>query len=155
MPSSFKTRTWRWMSTSRTSYVGCGTSYGNSSFSNRHRQPSDLERSPEKSKPTQRTLPAKDRPLGNDFVSDEEFDRLLAAWFGNIARVLLFGHGFYCWGGYANVANYLPVFNGTGLYFSQAVIWHKMHPVLTRTDRMGRRLERVSFAWERGKVAGR
>jgi hypothetical protein len=30
-----------------------------------------------------------DRPLLNDFVTDEEFNRLLDAWFGNIGRVLL------------------------------------------------------------------
>ena len=36
-------------------------------------------------------LRAKDRPLANDFVSDEEFDRLLDAWFGNMARVLAAG----------------------------------------------------------------
>jgi len=34
---------------------------------------------------------AKDRPLANDFVSDDEFDRLLDAWFGNISRVLVQG----------------------------------------------------------------
>jgi pSer/pThr/pTyr-binding forkhead associated (FHA) protein len=38
--------------------------------------------------PTCRVSAAKDRPLENDFVSDEEFERLLDAWFGNIARVL-------------------------------------------------------------------
>ncbi len=122
---------------------------GNSSFSNKHHQKFDLERHPEKSKPTQRKMRAKDRPLENDFVSDEEFDRLLAAWFGNIARVLLPGHGFYCWGGYANVANYPPVFKATGLYFSQAVIWHKMHPVLTRKDFMGDH-EWCFYGWREG-----
>jgi hypothetical protein len=40
-------------------------------------------------------LRAKDRPLANDFVSDQEFERLLHAWFGNLARVLLPGHAFY------------------------------------------------------------
>jgi hypothetical protein len=30
-----------------------------------------------------------DRPLTNDHVAPEEFDRLLRAWFGNAARVLL------------------------------------------------------------------
>jgi len=29
----------------------------------------------------------KDRPLVNDFISDEEFARLLRLWFGNIQRV--------------------------------------------------------------------
>jgi hypothetical protein len=42
-------------------------------------------------------------------VSDIEFDRLLAAWFGNIARVLAPGRAFYVWGGYPNCANYPPV----------------------------------------------
>ena len=31
----------------------------------------------------------------NDFVSDEEFDRLLHAWFGNIGRVLEPGRAAY------------------------------------------------------------
>src|SRR5262249_49563361 len=38
---------------------------------------------------------AKDRPLANDFVSEQEFEQLLHAWFGNIARVLLRGRAFY------------------------------------------------------------
>jgi hypothetical protein len=37
---------------------------------------------PKKSKPTQKKLPAKDRPLANDFVSNTAFDAMLAAWFG-------------------------------------------------------------------------
>jgi hypothetical protein len=51
--------------------------------------------------------------------------------------VLLPGRGFYIWGGYANVGNYPPVLKATGLYFSQAIIWDKQHPVLTRKDFMG------------------
>ena len=69
---------------------------------------------PSKSKPTGKKLRAKDRPLANDFVSDEEFDRLLDAWFGNMARVLLPGRGFYIWGGYANCGNYPPVLKAAG-----------------------------------------
>ena len=57
--------------------------------------------------------------------------------------------------GYANVANYPLVFKASEMYFSQAVIWHKMHPALTRKDRMGRRVEKVRFSWKRGKVVGR
>ncbi|MFM2095770.1 MAG: hypothetical protein RIS70_2894, partial [Planctomycetota bacterium] len=64
-----------------------------------HHQGLDLARHPGKSKPTQKKLRAKDRPLANDFVSDEEFERLLTAWFGNIARVLEPGRALYCWGG--------------------------------------------------------
>ncbi|MEZ6057192.1 MAG: hypothetical protein R3C01_10855 [Planctomycetaceae bacterium] len=85
-----------------------------------HHQSMDVARHPEKSKPTQKKLRAKDRPLANDFVSDDEFDGLLDAWFGNIARVLVPGRGFYIWGGYANCANYPPFLKKHGLYFSQA-----------------------------------
>jgi DNA modification methylase len=109
----------------------------------------DLARHPEKAKPTQSKLRAKDRPLANDFVTDEAFDKLLAAWFGNIARVLLPGRAFYVWGGYANVANYPPVFKAHELYFTQAIIWVKGHPVLTRKDFMGNH-EWCFYGWREG-----
>jgi DNA modification methylase len=115
----------------------------------RHHQSMDLARHPEKSKPTTKKLRAKDRPLANDFVSDEEFDRLLHAWFGNMARVLLPGHTFYIWGGYANVASYPPLLKDTGLYFSQWIIWVKEHPVLTRKDFMGNH-EVCYYGWKEG-----
>jgi hypothetical protein len=57
---------------------------GNSSFTYYHHQQLDLARHPEKSKPTTGKLRAKDRPLANDFVSDEAFDKMLHAWFGNL-----------------------------------------------------------------------
>jgi DNA modification methylase len=122
---------------------------GNSSFAKSHHQKFDLARHPEKSKPTQRKLRAKDRPLANDFVTDEEFDRLLEAWFGNIARVLELGRGFYIWGGYANCGNYPPVLKANGLYFSQSIIWDKQHPVLTRKDFMGAH-EWCFYGWKEG-----
>ena len=109
----------------------------------------DVARCPEKAEPTTRKLRAKDRPLANDFVSEEEFDRLLHAWFGNLARVLSPGRGFYIWGGYANVGNYPPVLKAVGLYFSQAVIWIKEHPVLTRKDFMGNH-EWGFYGWREG-----
>ncbi|MCC7476267.1 MAG: hypothetical protein IT425_12800, partial [Pirellulales bacterium] len=118
-----------------------------------HHQGLDLARHPEKSKPTQKKMRAKDRPLANDFVSDEAFDQLLSDGFGNMARVLVPGRGFYIWGGYANCGNYPPVLKAKGLYFSQAIIWVKEHPVLTRKGRRGSRVEWVGFAWERGKVS--
>jgi len=122
---------------------------GNSSFRRTHHQQLDLARHPEKAKPTHRQMRAKDRPLENDFVSDEEFDRLLHAWFGNMARVLLPGHCFYIWGGYANCGNYPPVLKECGLYFSQAIIWVKEHPVLTRKDFMGNH-EWCFYGWREG-----
>ena len=114
-----------------------------------HHQSMDVARHPEKSKPTQKKLRAKDRPLANDFVSDEEFDRLLDAWFGNIARVLLPGRGFYIWGGYANLGNYPPFLKRHGLYFSQSIVWDKQHPVLTRKDMMGC-FELAFYGWREG-----
>ncbi|MCL4195501.1 MAG: hypothetical protein KJZ87_27435, partial [Thermoguttaceae bacterium] len=92
---------------------------------------------------------AKDRPLENDFVSDEEFERLLHAWFGNMARVLEPGRAAYIWGGYANCGNYPPVLKAVGLYFSQAIIWDKEHPVLTRKDFMGAH-EWCFYCWKEG-----
>jgi DNA modification methylase len=115
----------------------------------RHHQSLDLARHPQKSRPTQPKLRPKDRPLANDFVSDAEFDRLLAAWFGNIARVLLPGRAFWLWGGYANIANYPAALQVAGLYFSQTVIWVKEHPVLTRKDMMGNH-EWCFYGWREG-----
>ncbi len=114
-----------------------------------HHQALDLARHPEKAAPTTRKMRPKDRPLENDFVSDETFAALLDAWFGNAARVMSPGAGFYVWGGYANVASYPPAFRAHGLYFSQAVIWVKEHPVLTRKDFMGNH-EWCFYGWREG-----
>ena len=122
---------------------------GNSSFQQTHHQKLDLARHPEKAKATHAKMRAKDRPLENDFVTDEEFDRLLDAWFGNIARVLLPGRGFFIWGGYANLGNYPPFLKKHGLYFSQSIVWDKQHPVLTRKDFMGS-FELAFYGWNEG-----
>jgi DNA modification methylase len=114
-----------------------------------HHQKLDVTRHPEKAQPTHQKLRAKDRPLANDFVSDEEFDRLLDAWFGNMARVLDPGRSLYIWGGYANVANYPAPLKRHGICFSQAIIWDKMHPVLTRKDYMGAH-EWCFYSWKEG-----
>jgi DNA modification methylase len=114
-----------------------------------HHQQPDVERHPEEARPTTKKLRAKDRPLANDFVSDEEFDRLLHAWFGNLARVLLPGRGFYIWGGYSNLGNYPPALKAAGLYFSQGIVWDKEHPVLTRKDFLGC-FELAYYGWKEG-----
>jgi DNA modification methylase len=106
-------------------------------------------RQPDHSRATTKKLRAKDRPLTNDFVSEAEFDQLLRAWFGNLSRVLEPGRAFYVWGGYANVASYPPVLRSTGLYYSQALIWVKEHPVLTRKDFMGNH-EWCFYGWREG-----
>jgi DNA modification methylase len=111
----------------------------------------DVARHKNKRQPTTKKLRAKDRPLENDFVSDEEFDRLLLAWFGNMARVLEAGRSFYIWGGYANLGNYPPALKSVGLYFSQTVIWNKQHPVLTRKDFMGCH-ETCFYGWKQGSA---
>ena len=114
-----------------------------------HHQGFDVERHPEKAQSTHKQMRAKDRPLMNDFVSEEEFDRLLHAWFGNLSRVLLPGRGFYIWGGYANIANYPAVLKAHDLYMSQTIIWDKQHPVLTRKDFMGAH-EWCFYGWKLG-----
>jgi DNA modification methylase len=98
---------------------------------------------------TTEKLRPKDRPLVNDFISDEEFARLLRAWFGNIARVLEPGHCAYIWGGYSNIWNYPNALKESGLYFSQMIIWVKEHPVLTRKDFMGNH-EWCFYSWREG-----
>jgi DNA modification methylase len=115
----------------------------------RHHQKLDLERHPEKSQATHRKLRAKDRPLVNDFISADEFEGLLLAWFSNAARVLRPGGSFYVWGGYANLGNYPLALKAAGLYFSQAIIWDKEHPVLTRKDFMGAH-EWSLYGWKEG-----
>jgi DNA modification methylase len=114
-----------------------------------HHQKLDVARHPEKAKPTGKKLRAKDRPLANDFLPDDEFVKLLHAWFENIARVLLPGRAFWAWGGYSNCGNYPPVLKAVGLYFSQAIIWVKEHPVLTRKDFMGNH-EWCFYGWREG-----
>ncbi len=96
-------------------------------------------------------LRAKDRALVNDFISDEEFARLLRAWFGNIQRVLKPGRAFYIWGGYSNIWNYPNALKESELYFSQMVIWVKEHPVLTRKDFMGNH-EWCFYGWKEGSA---
>jgi DNA modification methylase len=123
---------------------------GLSSFEGaKHHQQLDLARFPGKAKGNTKQMRAKDRPLQNDFMSDEAFDKCLDGWFGNIARVLVPGRCFYIWGGYANCANYPPVLKAHELYFSQAVIWVKEHPVMTRKDFMGNH-EWCFYGWRLG-----
>jgi len=122
---------------------------GLSSFTNTHHQGLDLARHPEKSKGTTAKMRPKDRPLANDFIDEAEFDRLLRAWFQNAADALLPGRGFYIWGGYANLANYPSALKECGLYFSQGIVWNKMHPVLTRKDFMGA-FELAFYGWKEG-----
>jgi DNA modification methylase len=114
-----------------------------------HHQKLDLARHPGKAQATHRKLRAKDRPLVSDFIPDVEFEKLLAAWFANASRVLRPGGSFYVWGGYANIANYPPALKGAGLYFSQAIVWDKEHPVLTRKDFMGAH-ELCFYGWKEG-----
>jgi len=102
-----------------------------------------------KSKPTHRKMRPKDRVLVNDFVSDEDFAEMLLAWFGNVSRVLKPGGSFYIWGGYANLGNYPPALKASGLYFSQAIVWDKQHPVLTRKDFLGA-FELCFYGWREG-----
>jgi DNA modification methylase len=105
------------------------------------------------------TLRAKDRPLANDFVSDEEFDRLVDAWFSNISRVLQPGRAFYIWGGgypgsggaKGNHETYPQFMRMHDLKYAQLIIWDKQHPVLTRKDFMGAH-ESCFYGWKEGEA---
>jgi len=123
---------------------------GLSSFSRpTHHQQFDAARMGGEVEPTTKKLRPKDRPLENDFVSDEEFDRLLDAWFGNVARAMKPGGVYYIWGGYGNFANYPRFLKKHDLYFSQAIVWLKDHPVLTRKDFLGDH-EWCFYGWKLG-----
>jgi DNA modification methylase len=114
-----------------------------------HHQGLDVARHPKKAQATSKKLRAKDRPLLNDFLSDDEFKNCLRQWFANLARVLEPGGSFYIWGGYGNLGSYPPVLEACGLYFSQAIVWNKLHPVLTRKSFMGC-YELAYFGWREG-----
>jgi hypothetical protein len=73
-----------------------------------HHQGLDSARHAEEAKPIAKKLRARDRPLANDFLSEDEFNKLLHVWFENIARVLQPGRAFFIWGGYSNLPNYPP-----------------------------------------------
>jgi len=126
---------------------------GLSSFQNKkaqlHHQGFDQARGVTDPKKARRKMRAKDRPLENDFVSDEAFDEMLLAWFANASRVLKPGGSFYIWGGYANLGNYPAPLKAAGLYFSQGIVWDKQHPVLTRKDFMGA-FEICFYGWKEG-----
>jgi DNA modification methylase len=123
---------------------------GLSSFGGlQHHQSFDVHRGASKAKRTTQKLRPKDRALANDFLKDADYDVLLRHWFGNLAAVLKPGGAFYIWGGYANCANYPPALAHCGLYFSQAIIWVKEHPVLTRKDFMGNH-EWAFYGWREG-----
>jgi DNA modification methylase len=113
-----------------------------------HHQSFDVARQGEK-QATHKKLRAKDRPLANDFLTDEDFQRLLDRWFYNFARKLDPGRCFYLWGGYANLGNYPPALKAHDLYFSQGIVWDKEHPVLTRKDFMGA-FEIAFYGWKLG-----
>jgi DNA modification methylase len=123
---------------------------GLSSFAGlQHHQSFDVHRGASKAKATTKKMRPKDRALANDFMKDGDYEQLLRQWFGNIAAALKPGGAFYLWGGYANCANYPPALAECGLYFSQAIIWVKEHPVLTRKDYMGNH-EWCFYGWREG-----
>jgi len=126
---------------------------GNSSYPDlsqrMHHQGFDVARGVTSAKKARAKMRPKDRPLENDFVSDEEFNAMLHAWFGNMASVLDPGRSFYIWGGYANLGNYPPALEASELYFSQGIVWDKEHPVLTRKDYMGA-YEIAYYGWKKG-----
>jgi len=126
---------------------------GNSSYPDlsgkMHHQGFDVARGVTDPAKARKKMRPKDRPLANDFISAEDFDAMLLAWFANASRVLKPGGSFYIWGGYANLGNYPAPLKAAGLYFSQGIVWDKQHPVLTRKDMMGC-FELAFYGWKEG-----
>ncbi len=114
-----------------------------------HHQQFDVGRGATDPAKARKKMRAKDRPLENDFLTDEAFDEMLIAWFANASRVLKPGGSFFIWGGYANLGNYPAPLKAAKLYFSQGIIWDKQHPVLTRKDMMGA-FEICFYGWKEG-----
>jgi DNA modification methylase len=56
------------------------------------------------------------------------------------------GGPFYVWGGYSNISEFPATMAEVGLYFSQAIVWVKQHPVLARKDFMGNH-EWAYYGW--------
>jgi hypothetical protein len=83
----------------------------------------------QKPKPTQKKPCEKDRRLAIDFVTDQEFDRLLDRWFANASGVLQPWRGFFIWGGYASCGSDSPFQQKHELYFSLAIIRGRDAPV--------------------------
>ena len=50
---------------------------------------------------------------------------------------------------YPNIGNYPGPLKAAGLYFSQGIVWDKLHPVLTRKDFMGA-FEICFYGWKEG-----
>src|SRR4029453_2762643 len=100
-------------------------------------------------KPTTQKLRAKDRPLVNDNVTDEQFATLLDSWFAHFQRALLPGGSFFIWGGYSNLSSYPFALKRHGLYFSQGIVWNKLAPVLSRKDFLGA-FELCFYGWREG-----
>ncbi len=100
-------------------------------------------------KPKRQPSTAKSRRLESDFLSDDDFDKMLHAWFGNIASVLSPGRGFYIWGTGPNIGNYPPILKEYDLYFSQPIVWVKEHPTINRLDFM-KNQELCFYGWRKG-----
>ena len=111
---------------------------GLSSFEATHHQKLDVARHPEKAQAHRQEAPAQG-PAAGQRLRVRRGIRPAAARLvrQHGPRAAPWPDGFYIWGGYANCGNYPPVLKACGLYFSQAIIWDKEHPVLTRKDFMG------------------
>ena len=116
-----------------------------------HHQQLDLARHPEKAKPTHREDAGQGPAAGERLRhATRRSTQLLARLVRqHRPRAASPGRAFYIWGGYANCGNYPPVLKACELYFSQAIIWDKEHPVLTRKDFMGNH-EWCFYGWKEG-----
>ncbi len=108
-------------------------------------------RSKPKAKGEKKTERARDRVILNDDHSPAEYERLVLAWFGQMARVLVPGGAVYAWGGYVSPEPYSLAFRRNNLHLAQAIIWIKEHPTLSRRDFMGNH-EWCFYGWRLGSA---
>ena len=129
---------------------------GLSSFAGpKHHQSLDLARHPEKSKPTGKQAPGQGPAAGQRLRFGRGVRR--------VARCLVRQHrpraraaaGHSTSGAATRICgNYPPVLKACELYFSQAIIWVKEHPVLTRKDFMGNHEMVLLWLARRGRSRG-
>lgn len=91
-------------------------------------------------------LRPRDREILNDSMSDGDFEKLLARWFGSIAQALEPGRSFYIWGGSKNLERFPSALVASGLHYSQLIVWDKQWPVVGRSDFMGQH-EVAYYGW--------
>lgn len=87
--------------------------------------------------------------IGNDSMSDEEFEKFLTSSFSVINDILVSGGCFYIWHAYRSQREFENALNLSGLTVRQQLIWVKNSMVLGRQDYQWRH-EPCFYGWKEG-----